>query len=538
MRVASARRRKLCLPGNKSLWFVMTGLALWLFQLQGRVLLLEVHSDNDDKATQQVQQHQHQHVLASPSFLIAKNSTTNSQKSKSNKLVYVGSFGLGHRLSKLSAAYHLAGCLNLPLVEVQWGSCSATENNDDGIFAGLFGHNSLTTLRTPLCNNNSSLQRQQAKVILVRNDVSGYYAAQSYKNSGIPLEYARAVAVYSDKLQSDHDLFTELFDRRFAMRSTVEQFQHETGWSDHTVIGVHVRAGNGEQDHFVRANRAILRNKDSNNNYENVNSQKSSTTFVAVESMAQLVHQLWKAMQDEHVNLKPPLVFIATDTVSYLSAFRRALQHFQRYTVIAWEQQPRVEPGQGVSYQTWSQGHGACLDGWRAAAIDMTLLSRSDVLIATTRSTFTQIAPASLVFGRQRRQPPSHHRRYAWCYCEMELQVATTTVQNNSSMTCFQTQAAWLLRRPTTALRTFSLQQSGEAALAEKTATAVTHKVMVHLPDIAGDVSDPIFAVAQDFLRSSALVMSNETIFYYGRKYNPKYRGKSPFRKDWTWRQE
>ena len=112
---------------------------------------------------------------------------------------------------------------------------------------------------------------------------------------------------------------------------------------------------------------------------------------------------------------------------------------------------------------------------------------------------------------------------------------------NDSRMTCFASQAAWLFRRPVSAFRTFYVNagdnnNNNEASTTTRANKAVAHKVMVHLPDIsAATAADPIYTAALDFLASSEPLLPNETIFYYGKKYNPKYRRKLPFSKDWMW---
>lgn len=45
------------------------------------------------------------------------------QSNHDDRIVYVGKFGLRHRLSKMSAAYHLGQQLNVTSMEVHWGVC-------------------------------------------------------------------------------------------------------------------------------------------------------------------------------------------------------------------------------------------------------------------------------------------------------------------------------------------------------------------------------------------------------------------------------
>lgn len=389
-----------------------------------------------------------------------------------NKLVYVGSFGLGHRLSKLAAAHHLAAAgINVPVLEVQWNDC------DTDMFAFLFGGTNILPIREPTWPAD-----YQNKTILVRNDVSGYYAGQSYKNAEIPID-KNIETLWNDKLMADRVLFTDLFEKSFTGKDRVELFRKQHAWEDHFVIGLHLRAGNGEQDHFAQAARDI--------------GQQTSV----VETIRILIEEFYDNMKQQEENhlIKPPLVFVATDTPSWISSFRKA---FSSFASVVTYPQPRVEQGQGVSYQQWKGGE-RCRNGWMAAAIDMALLSRSNVVVAATRSTFTQMAPASIVFGKQQ----------SWSFCEMEL-------NSKQSMSCFRDQSAWLFRRPVTSIRSFGPNNAS---------SSVFHKVMVHLPDVT---PDPALPGVQHFITTP--VLPNETLYYYGRKYNPNYRKKREFREEWT----
>lgn len=604
-------------------------------------------SSSSSQSPQQPLQQQQSHTHSNNQQLLHRhNKNSNNSNTNTNKLVHTGSFGLGHRLSKLSAAVHLAASLpHLPVVEVQWGTCGTgsgsgsgtggaedsnaaaagqtnNRHDDTDIFRHLFGTSTLH-LRTDNneSNDDDNEDYHQGKVVWVRNDVAGYYAAQSYKNAAaaaaatsaattstaplLRLSRASAVAAYTHKLESDHALFVDLFERRFLSQSSLlksatashqqqqQQFQRvKDMFRDHFVIGIHVRAGNGEQDHFAAANRGSVLRYYQQDHSENQNTTTTTTTTNAavgvVESMAQLIQQLWSAVQLEQQKqqqqsgtaaaaadafvLKPPLVFVATDTVAYIDQLRDALVRLavvggtngpsSPIPVISWEQ-PRVEPGKGVSYQeqpawvkrtttsttplaandahaegnrTASTAAAACLAGWVAAATDMALLASSDVLIAAARSTFTQIAPASLVFGRDKTETET--TTSPWRYCEMDLTGAVASADSNynySRMTCFASQAVWLFRQPVSAFRTFSVNADHGDSATAKNNEAVAHKVMVHLPDITAATSDPIFTATRDFLTSSEPLLPNETVFYYGKKYNPKYRRKLPFSKEWTW---
>ena len=75
-----------------------------------------------------------------------------------------------------------------------------------------------------------------------------------------------------------------------------------------------------------------------------------------------------------------------------------------------------------------------------------------------------------------------------------------------------------------------------------KDTSPVTHKLMVHFPDV--DVHDRkhrnIYTNAIEFLQQSAPLPLNERLFYYGKKYNSKYRVRSDTKEtiqiNWTWK--
>ena len=434
------------------------------------------------------------------------NATANdsSTASNSNKLYYVGRFGLGHRLSKLSAAYHLAFELNLPEVELHWGSCQ-TEKVD--ISTVLFGTHILQVPRHdthPVVVAAATDHSESSKTILVRNDVAGYYAGQNYKNAQRPLTHNVLDSLWWPKLQLDRKLFHHLLDQFMRMQHDNNKdydnvFQTVTSdWRDYTVIGLHIRAGNGEGDHFQQAGRSVY-----------------NTEFY-VQSTCQLIHA---ALRNETVfgatNNKPPLLFVATDTPSVLAIIHTACAPLP----IRVLPQARVETKGGVSYQQWNKG-SQCFDGWRSSMMDMALLAHTDILIAAMRSTFTQILPRALVQERQ-----------GGIFCEVGSGGGHSVMM---MMSCFENERQWLLRE--TQPKTVSLPVSGDGGRDHPDNTTVgsvptvTHKVMVHFPD--WDKNE--WAVqARAFLQDSS--PSSDPTFVYGPRFDKKYRSKGEFREEWTW---
>ena len=451
-----------------------------------------------------------------------------------NRVLFTGSFGFGHRMSKLSAAIHLVASTKfhryIPLVQVQWGICPGGIEfvNDSAvdIFAYLFNS---TEIEISSIESNSGtadnpldpVRAMDGKVLWIRNDVAGYYAGQSYKNAGLSLNYSLASKVFHDKLRWDHALYKHLFlSKRFIGFYEIQQYQKQHRWDSFFVMGVHVRAGNGEQNHFTSAQRNVFLQQPA-----------------VIHSIAQSIRQLYNAMKKQYsqpMKMKAPLVFLATDTEYYIDALRQELSSF--CDVIVYHHQPRVPSGHGVSYETnWTHSDPqTCLQGWHGAAMDMMLLSLSDVLVATSRSTFTQIVPASIIFHRA-----SDH---AWKYCEMDLFSSSTS----TGMTCFRDQSSWLFRFDDSTWHTFCIpknttsgNQSNRACEELSLGFPVAQKLMVHFPDISKpSENDRMYRSAIDFLQSSDPLFPNETLFYYGKKYNPNYRRSRKnevFLANWTW---
>lgn len=393
---------------------------------------------------------------------IAADTTVIAQQQHQSKLYHVGQFGLGHRLSKLSASYHLAThqLLNVSLLELHWGSCQTAEKD---IFAFLFGTHQLPLTTATTTATTTTSNQQQEKTILIRNDVAGYYAGQNYKNAHRPLPRAHVRNVWLPKLlQIDPQLFRDLLQRFERQHPDVLEFQKD--WEKYTVIGLHIRAGNGEGDHFQQAKRGV-----------------GGDLHDFVQGVCQLLVQLPVS--------KPSLLFVATDTPSVIEMLRKGCSSSFEVRVLP---QPRVAT-KGVSYQAWKTGE-VCFQGWRASMMDMALLAKSDILVAGMRSTFTQILPRSLC--------PQ--------FCEVDV--------TGRRMTCFTNQTEWLLR-----------EHPGQIYSLDNNTNPVVHKVLVHLPD--WETNDWI-QQASEFLQTND---KESTVFVYGPRFDPKYRGKGQFREEWTW---
>lgn len=369
-----------------------------------------------------------------------------------NRVKHDGSFGLGHRLSKLSACFDLAAnklSVVVPILQVEWQECGRE------MFGELFGDNQIVIRET------TRPEDFQSKVILVRNDVHGYYAGQAYKNQGI-LVTPKHRSEWLQKMDRDHSFFVKLFDPLF---QATQAFRDGNNWHNRHVIGVHVRAGNGETDHFVAAGRG--------------------TNLTDPTTVARKLEPLIQHAAAGQKNGNKPLVFLATDTASWVDALQSSLQSIADFVVYP---QDRVASGKGVSYQQWTEADETCVRGWKSAVADMALLAQADTLVATSRSTFTQIVPALIVL-----------KRNGGSFCEFVP----------GSVDCFSDVEDWLFgKRPH------------------------AHKLMVHLPDL--DVSDTRLSAASAFLSSRRQPSPEERVYLYGPKFNKRYRQQKEFQSNWN----
>ena len=444
---------------------------------------------------------------------------------KENKVVYVGMFGLGHRLSKLAAAYHLVQINQWPVthLEVLWGKCENGTRSDLDIFSYLFGNNQIylgvsnggqkqTPHQTRECTTRTTDCYYQGKSLVIRNDVVGYYAGQSYKNAQIRVRQ-RHIQSWDTKFTSDFHLFRNLmmsFEHEHG--DNLKSFQEGSKWHDHFVVGIHIRAGNGEQDHFEQSQRQIERNGDFFRN---------------------LVGTIRELLNDKVTNKagKRPLVFLATDTATLVDELR---QIFSEYHIpMVTLDQPRVEPNKGVSYSAWTSDSTNCLNGWLYSMMDMSLLAKANILIAARRSTFTQILPRALLLDGHDKHLFKHDSLFRFC------EVGDT----GENMDCFGDTKSWLFRdavpTPKTGAPNSASPSMKTYGLRNLTATASVHKLMVHLPDISngskrigGDDDGAYWSEqARNFFAQSQ--GANHRLLF-GFKIDKKYRQFRTFQSAWT----
>lgn len=275
--------------------------------------------------------------------------------------------GLGHRLARLAGAAWVAKHNNMAL-RAFWGVCG----NDTEVFQYLFG----VQPRDELVNVTSTHQHIQ-----LNNDIPGFRFL--HRNPG-------ECRCSTEQEQVYYDFYSRLRER-FRLRDEVNAFVAKH-FANKFVIGIHIRAGNGETGDFVNKNRGI----------------RNESEWAKLTS-----EQIVGIFKIQNTNLRP-LLFIATDTPSMIGRFRSELAGIM--PVIDVPQQ-RPEEGAGVFFGEKDPNLRAqmykCLGGWSSAMLDNALLSHVDLLFAPLHSTFIYSLPMSLVLGKKR------HRKAERPFCDL-----------------------------------------------------------------------------------------------------------------------
>ena len=287
-------------------------------------------------------------------------------------LEYRACCGLGHRLVRMALAYNAAKRLRFRL-EPKWGQCGEGAEAVD-IFDNLFRPES----PYELAYVNSTNQR-----IVAGNEVTGYYAT-------------RRGGCHAEQIATDNELYQSLMTR-YSKKDKLDDFVKEH-FQGKLAFGIHVRAGNGETGDFSNKNRAIAVSPEEYTG----NVTQRIVSFLEKTRVAQ-------------PDLPPPVLYIATDTPSYIELFRK--QMFGIMPVVDWEQD-HEEPGKGVFLGQHGQHQDAidketCLKKWHDMVSDQMLLSSTDVVIAGKYSSFSQSMPLSISLGRINKKIPQ-------AFCEMK----------------------------------------------------------------------------------------------------------------------
>ena len=330
--------------------------------------------------------------------------------------------GIGHRLVRMSLAHFVAKQRKFTLRGF-WGWCG--EKSPIEVFSYLFrpytadevAHMNVTSRNTviPFYNEIPGFEN------LVRTNTN----SPNHNNHN----QTTKCACQQDKIDSDLEFYTSLRTRfRRAPLLVVDDFVQQH-FRNATVLGIHVRAGNGETGDFVQKGRTI------------------DNPEVWVRHVCSLLQDFISQINPTTLKLYPPVLYIATDTPSMISLFRQQLLDDRVLLPVLDLPQQRQEQGKGVFFgeaqQVLNKGRedddddsSACLQGWTDTLMDMLLLSHADVVIAGKPSSFSQTLPMSLAFGRQHQ-----HRKIPQSYCEIIPQdkAMSTTINTSTNSTTTRT---------------------------------------------------------------------------------------------------
>ena len=298
--------------------------------------------------------------------------------------------GLGHRMNEMGDANVVAKMRGFGL-RIYWGTCPRKSQKPIEVFEFFFGPQPLNELVNV---------RSYGQALKIVNEPEGFVPLN---RTGFNLTSS---CPCSNRIIEIHNQFyTSLRDERFRFRQEVQDFVHQH-FDNHTVIGLHVRAGNGEKGNFAEEGRAI----------------PDLTGWV------QNVAQHLKKLSEDFPN--PPRLFVATDTPTIITSLRKELEH-SKIDVLDYGQ-VRPPEGSGVIFNERGQNmmHDACVVHWKNALMDMMILSHVDVLIAGRSSSFTQSLPLTVALSK-----PMSQRQIPYTYCEMN--------PSGSATQCYQDFREW-----------------------------------------------------------------------------------------------
>mmetsp|Transcript_9107 Transcript_9107/g.19536 ORF Transcript_9107/g.19536 Transcript_9107/m.19536 type:complete len:487 (-) Transcript_9107:234-1694(-) len=354
-------------------------------------------------------------------------------------LRYRGVSGLGHRLARMSGAYHMAKVMNRSRLYASWGwNCGPNKNGDPDIFDNLFGAGPLivdplvsvrneganvthgwlssiwwTTNKLPsiiqqYTNGNGTNGTDEIRLV---NDVPGYAKADLCPRKNSPIHRD----AFLEKLLSDVEFFHQL-RVLFRFNHLARDFMQKHRFDDHVVIGLHVRAGNGETGEFQWKIRTM-------------------------QNLDFWLKMAAKTLNSTLVNLdrrKPPLVFLATDTPSVIDKFSILTKPYG-IPVVTFPQE-MLKEGSGASFNHKWQNGTSCHQSWVNQFMDATLLSASDVVVAGRYSSFTQTVAlttmlAGSILGSIGNDNISHVADKK-LFCEL--------TRKAQGLTCYATYKKWL----------------------------------------------------------------------------------------------
>lgn len=241
----------------------------------------------------------------------SSSSSTFSDLESLSSVDYFACCGLGHRLLRMSLAHYVAKQKGFSLRSF-WGWCG--EKQPIEVFSYLFRPNDIQEIQHVKSRN---------QILPFYNEVPGFKVLIRTPTLG----NLSQCPCQSDQIAADLELYTSL-RRRFRDKAVVDSFV-EKNFKGKTVLGLHVRAGNGEVGDFVRKGRGI----------------DNPSVWVS-----HVCHLLQEFLQQQASSLsKPVVLYIATDTPSMIDLFRQQMAP-AGIPVLDYSQDGRLEEGKGVLF--------------------------------------------------------------------------------------------------------------------------------------------------------------------------------------------
>ena len=364
------------------------------------------------------------------------------------KMFYRCQSGLGHQLLRLSCAYHLAMLYKIPRIYPTSNPvCGGNINTIHNYLLGPYdiGSEEIAPLLVDVpCNDNNVFQNRTLfklpkhfpklaydpreaqngiKSLSFNNDVAGYQHT-------FHVDYAKYLVEneYWGKDQSDYQMYSQLMDLfRQQHSDRIQKVMEHTKFEQHTVLGLHVRAGNGETGDFVTKKRGI----------RDLDAWLNNVIYTLCD---------YRLRHSSRFRRYPMMIFVATDTESVIHKLQTASNLTCEVPVVSADQ-AYPDDGKGVTYSAYTSSkkdQETCLNGWRDMVLDMYMISQCNTVIAGSYSSFTQAAPLSIVmhkakmYNQEIASTSAIHPHY---FCELGL--------SGERMTCYGSLNSWFVGEPT-----------------------------------------------------------------------------------------
>ena len=221
------------------------------------------------------------------------------------------------------------------------------------------------------------------------NEVPGYAHAMMYK-TWKPNGYHEQNNFYGKEL-SDYQMYHQimlLFEHRHKKR--IKQVLESTRFKDHTVFGLHIRAGNGEGGDFTKKGRKI-------DDFDGW--------------IKRIVNLLcgYQLQHSHYFTEKPLMIYVGTDTGSVINKLHSLSKATCQIPFVSAEQS-YPEEGKSVTWSHKYDDKDKCLKGWEDMMLDMFMFTRCNSVLAGSYSSFTQSAPLSFIMHKARQLQHHQHQ--------------------------------------------------------------------------------------------------------------------------------